>query len=151
MPFATPDVTGYDLRAAHLPSDELLGDFHHFVTLDDGRVGVLVCDVSGAGVPAALVGATARAYLATELERGDDLLEAFRLVNRRIQEDVRRGMYVTALYCLVDPAHHSAQVVCAGHKVPLLRYTAADGRVTLTLRCTGGTSGASLPPAPLPP
>ena len=129
MPFATPAVEGYDLRAAHLPSDELLGDFHHFVSLEDGRVGVLVCDVSGAGMPAALVGATARAYLATELEQGGDLLEAFRSVNRRLQEDVRRGMYVTALYLLVDPAHHAAQVICAGHKVPLLRYTAADRKL----------------------
>ena len=129
MPFATPDVPGYDLRAAHLPSDELLGDFHHFVTMDDGRVGVLVCDVSGAGVPAALVGATARAYLAAELDRQGDLLEAFRRVNRRLQEDVRRGMYVTALYLLLDPALGSAQVVSAGHKVPLLRYTAADKKL----------------------
>ena len=43
--------------------------------------------------------------------------------------DMRRGMYVTALYLLVDPAHHAAQVICAGHKVPLLRYTAADRKL----------------------
>ncbi|MDF1798152.1 MAG: SpoIIE family protein phosphatase [Planctomycetota bacterium] len=129
MPFATPDVPGYDLRAAHLPSGELLGDFHHFVSLDDGRVGVLCCDVSGTGVPAALVGATARAYLAAELERGVELALAFRRVNARLHEDVRRGMYVTALYALIDPALGSAQVVCAGHKVPLLHYVASEHKL----------------------
>jgi len=129
MPFETPHVEGYDLRAAHLPSGELLGDFHLFVPLEDGRVGLVVCDVSGLGVPAALIGATARAYLASELALGGNLKEAFCRVNRRLEGDVRRGMYVTALCVIVDPATGSGEVVCAGHKVPLLIFTAADKKL----------------------
>lgn len=129
MPFETPQIEGYDLRAAHLPSGELLGDFHLFVTLEDGRVGLVVCDVSGIGVPAALIGATARAYLASELALGGDLKASFARVNRRLEGDVRRGMYVTALCALVDPATGAGEVVCAGHKVPLLIYTARDKKL----------------------
>lgn len=129
MPFDTPHLEGYDLRAAHLPSGELLGDFHLFVPFEDGRVGLVVCDVSGLGIPAALVGATARAYLASELALGRDLASAFQSVNRRLEGDVRRGMYVTALCVVVDPATGQGQLVCAGHKVPLLMYTAADRKL----------------------
>ena len=129
MPFETPDIAGYDLRAAHLPSGELLGDFHLFVNFEDGRVGLVVCDVSGFGVPAALIGATARAYLASELPLGRDLKDAFARVNRRLEGDVRRGMYVTALCVVVDPATGEGEVACAGHKVPLLIYSAATGKL----------------------
>ena len=108
---------------------ELLGDFYDFVEIGDGRIGILVCDVSGSGVPAALIGATARAYLASELARGEDVAESFKRVNRALQQDVRRGMYVTAFYLLVDPQEGTAKVVCAGHKVPLLHYSAAEKKL----------------------
>lgn len=123
MPFETPQMQGFDLRAAHLPSGELLGDFHLFNEFEDGRVGLVVCDVSGVGIPAALIGATARAYLASELALGGDLAESFKRVNKRLEGDVRRGMYVTALCVVVDPKTGKGQVVCAGHKVPLLIYS----------------------------
>ncbi len=131
LPLATPVLEGYDLGAAQLGSEDFGGDFHEFVELEDGRVGLLVCDVSGQGVPAALIGATARAYLASELGRGDGLTEAFSRVNRRLVQDVRRGMFVTALYVLIDSRRHRASVACAGHKVPLLRYCAADKKMRL--------------------
>lgn len=129
LPLATPWVPGYDLGAAHLGAGHIAGDFHDFVEVGDGRVGLLVCDVSGKGVPAALVGATARSYLRSELARGGDVGEALRKVNRWLQQDVRRGMFVTALYALISPAERQAAVACAGHKIPLLRYTAADGKL----------------------
>ncbi len=129
LPLATPWIAGYDLGAAFLASPEFGGDFHDFVVRLDGRVGLLVCDVGGSGVPAALVGTTARSYLKSELERVDDLLEGLRRVNRWLAADVQRGMFVTALVALVDPSAGKASVVSAGHKAPLLRCCAADGNL----------------------
>ena len=97
----------------------------------DGRVGLLVCDVSGKGLPGALVGSTARSYLRAELLAGRDVAQSFQLLNRQIVQDVRRGMYVTALYVLLDPRQGTATVACAGHKLPLVRYTAADKKLRL--------------------
>ena len=127
LPLATPLLPGYDLGAVRLSSANLGGDFHDFVERPDGCVGLLVCDVSGQGVPAALVGATARSYLRSELERTEDVAAAFQRVNRWLAGDVRRGMFVTALYALIEPQAARARVVCAGHKLPLLRYAAQDG------------------------
>jgi len=126
-----PSIPGFDLAAEHLASEEMDGNFHDFIELGDGRVGLLVCDVAGEGVPGTIVGATARAYLRAELSRGEDVRETFHRVNRVLARDVRRGMYVTALYALVDPAQGLVQVACAGHKTPLVRFTAEDGKVRL--------------------
>ena len=129
LPLATPLVAGYDLGAAFVAAPDFGGDFHDFIEREDGRVGLLVCDVSGTGIPAALVGSTARSYLRGELERTDDLVATMRRVNRWLVGDMRRGMFVSALYALIDPEKGTAQVVCAGHKVPLLRYDAGVGQM----------------------
>ncbi len=129
MPAGTPLIEGYDVGGAFLASPRFGGDFHDFVQRNDGLWGLLVCDVSGRGVPAALVGATARAYLRGELERPGEVADAFVRVNRWLAGDVRRGMFVTALYALLDPAQARVTVACAGHKIPLLRVCAADGQL----------------------
>jgi serine phosphatase RsbU (regulator of sigma subunit) len=130
LPSAWPDVAGYGFGDLHVDSAEPGGDFHDFVSVD-GKLVLFVCEVSGRGVPGALVGATARAYLKNELERGGDLTEALRKINRVIARDVRRGMYVTALVVVLDPAEHSATVACAGHKLPLVRWEAESSQVRL--------------------
>ena len=131
MPLATPELPNYDVGSAHLSSPRLGGDFFEFIERDDGRMGFLVCDVSGQGVPAALVGATARAYLRTGLSDEADVEEVLSGINRFLRNDVRRGMFVTALFCLVDRERGVASVACAGHKVPLVRYSAADQKLRL--------------------
>lgn len=129
LPEGTPLIEGYDLGAAFLSSPHFGGAFHEFVRRADGLWGVLVGEVSGHGVPAALVGATARAYLCSELERVGEVADAFARVNRQLAGDMRRGMFVTALYALLDPAEGRVTVACAGHKIPLLRVCAADGQL----------------------
>ena len=126
LPLTTPLVEHYDVGAAFLGGPDFGGDFHDFIEREDGRLGLLVCGVAGTGIPAALVGAMARSYLRAELERSEDLVESMRRINRWVFDDVRRGMFVTALYALVDPKVGTAQVICAGHRVPLLRYDAAN-------------------------
>jgi sigma-B regulation protein RsbU (phosphoserine phosphatase) len=129
LPEGTPLIEGYDLGAAFLASPRFGGDFHEFVQRSDGQWGLLVGEVSGHGVPAALVGATARAYLKSELERPGEVLDAFRRINVWLTGDVRRGMFVSALYALLDRATGRATVACAGHKIPLLRVCASDGQL----------------------
>ena len=129
LPKSTPEVTGYSIGAEHLSSSELGGDFYDFVVQEDGRVGLLVCDVSGTGLPGALVGASARAMLHAHLRRSTDLAATLCEVNRELAANVKRGMFVSALYVLLDPAANAAQVACAGHKVPLIRWSAEDGKI----------------------
>jgi serine phosphatase RsbU (regulator of sigma subunit) len=129
LPQGTPLIEGYDLGSSFLPSPRFGGDFHDFVERPDGRIGLLVCDVGGRGVPAALVGATARSYLRSELLRVGEVAESFARINRWLAGDMRRGMFVSAIYALLDPKQGLATVACAGHKIPLLRVSASDGNL----------------------
>ena len=130
LPAGAPQLAGYTLADVREDAADPGGDFHDFVETG-GRLSVLMCEVSGRGVPGALVGATARAYLRSELERGTELGEALRRVNRQVAHDMRRGMYVTALCVQLEPDSGSVQVACAGHKMPLVRYEAASRTVKL--------------------
>ncbi len=130
LPTDWPEVPGYELADLHVDSAEPGGDFHDFVEVD-GKLVLLVCEVSGRGVPGALVGATSRAYLKGELEREGDLTSALQRINHAVARDVRRGMYVTALIVVLDPVENAATVACAGHKLPLIRWDAAEKQVRL--------------------
>jgi len=128
LPEGQPVLEGYRFGDLMLGSPEPGGDFYDYVVAE-GQVVLLVCEVSGQGVPGALVGATARAYLRNELARGGELVDTLKRVNRDLARDVRRGMYVTALCASIDPQENVATVACAGHKIPLIRYSAAEKKV----------------------
>ncbi|HIG11542.1 MAG: SpoIIE family protein phosphatase [bacterium] len=127
LPEKTPQVEGFEVGGLQIGCPEPGGDFYDFIVKEDGKLGLLICEVSGRGIPAALVAATARSYLRAVLSSATDILAALSEVNRFFAPDVRRGMYVTCMLVELDPATGSAEVACAGHKVPLLSYTAADG------------------------
>jgi serine phosphatase RsbU (regulator of sigma subunit) len=131
MANSTPKREGFEFGALCLSAPDLGGDFHDFILTQAGEVGLLVCDVSGRGLPGTLVGATARAYLRAELSRGVDLRQSLIQVNRELARDVRRGMYVSALYVLLNPKTNRAQIACAGHKLPLVHLAAQSGKARL--------------------
>lgn len=128
LPEGTPLVEGYDLQALQIPCPTPGGDFYDVLEYADGRIGLLVCQISGEGIPGALIGATARATLTSVLLEAEDVGEGLKLVNRHIAPRIRRGMFVTALYALLDPPTGRVQIACAGHKVPLLRFSDAEGK-----------------------
>jgi len=129
LPEGTPDIPGYDLGVLQIGCATPGGDFYDILEYEDGRVGLLVCEVSGQGIPGALVAATARAYLRAILLRSPDVSEGLRKVNQYLAQAVRRGMYVTAICVLLDPESGKAEVACAGHKVPLQRFVAKDRKL----------------------
>jgi len=120
---------GYVAAAEHVGSDEPGGDFFTSVQMADGRTVYLVCDVSGTGVPGALVGAMTRAYLKSGLADGTSLEDTLRHVNKTLAKEIRRGMYVTALAAALEPASGELEIASAGHKIPLIHFSAADGKL----------------------
>jgi sigma-B regulation protein RsbU (phosphoserine phosphatase) len=129
LPDALPLIPGVDIGTVYLTGAELSGSFHDYFEFPDGKVGLLVCDVTGQGVPAAIVGAMARGLLRSELSREGDLAAALARVNRELHGRLRRGSCVTALFALVDAKNGRATVACAGHRLPLLRKSASDGKL----------------------
>lgn len=128
-PTEIPAPDGYDVASEHVGAAEPGGDFHGVVQSDDGRIVYFVCDVSGTGVPGALVGAMARAYLKTAFAKGGSLEETLKGVNRTLSSEVRRGMYVTVLAVALDTEIHELEVASAGHKLPLVHWSADEGAI----------------------
>jgi sigma-B regulation protein RsbU (phosphoserine phosphatase) len=110
-------------------SDQIGGDFFDVVSgakLKQGRTGIILGDVTGHGVPAALLAATARAYLRGALLEGVDLHSAVTATNMRIHEDAGDTRFIVLLGAFFDASSHELEVVAAGHPGFLLRKNASE-------------------------
>lgn len=125
-------VPGYDISAYYRPSREVGGDYYDFISIDDENEGVIVADVSGKGVPGSLVMTMARAFIRMEAERSRNTSPADTLMkaNRMLAQDIKKGMFVTALYCILNKRTNELRVASAGHN-PLVVWRAATNQVQL--------------------
>jgi PAS domain S-box-containing protein len=134
LPKTLPGLPGYDLAAYYQPAREVGGDFYDFLELEDGRLGLVVGDVSGKGVPAAIVMAITRTMLhAAYRLRSPAPGEILEEVNNFLYPDIPPNMFVTCLAALLDSRNGRLHYANAGHDLPYLRH--AEG--VSELRATG--------------
>lgn len=133
LPKDLPAIPGWRLSARYLPAREVGGDFYDFLYFEDGRLGLVIGDVTDKGVPAALVMATTRSVLRSVAQRLIAPSQVLERVNDSIYEDIPPKMFVTCLYAVLDPATGRLQYANAGHDLPYRRY---NGGVS-ELRATG--------------
>ncbi len=126
LPRSLPEVPGLQVAARYLPMSQIGGDFYDFDVHHAGRLGVIVADASGHGVPAALVASMVKIAFAAETERIDRPALALANINRTLC-DRFEGAYVTAGCAFIDPVGLTLRCSNAGHPAPLLRRR--DGRV----------------------
>jgi phosphoserine phosphatase RsbU/P len=120
LPTEAPSYPGYDLAGHNLPCRTVGGDYFDFVPYADGRVALVVGDVSGKGLPAALLMSSLQARVQMLSETGPDPASAVTLLNRNLAERCPAGKFVTFFYALLDPASGSLTYSNAGHNYPLL-------------------------------
>jgi serine phosphatase RsbU (regulator of sigma subunit) len=98
------------------------GDFYDFFELEDGRLGLIVGDATGKGVPAALVMASARSMLRAVAQASDySPGEVLRMTNDPLVTDIPPNMFVTCFYAILDPKSGRFTYANAGHDVPYLQ------------------------------
>jgi sigma-B regulation protein RsbU (phosphoserine phosphatase) len=122
---AVPRLPGWELTAVSLPARDLGGDLYDFLPLEDGLQGIMIGDVSGKGLPAALRMAVARTVFRFESRRGDTPGPTLAAVNRGVLTEIPQGM-VTMLYAVLDPRAGSLRFANAGHTYPLLMNGAVN-------------------------
>ena len=103
---------------------QVAGDFYDFLVVDDRRLGVLIADVSGHGVPAALVASMVKVAIAAQAEHADDPAKVMAGLNSVLSGKLQ-GQFVTAAYLFLDPQAGTGRYSAAGHP-PLLHYHAVD-------------------------
>jgi sigma-B regulation protein RsbU (phosphoserine phosphatase) len=122
LPAAPPDLPGYDIAAVNLPSHAIGGDYYDYVPLDGDRLGLAVADVSGKGIPAALIMATFRAALRTEMRRRARLPSVAAQLNGAVLEFRDAARYVTAVCGVLEASGGRVTYVNCGHNPPLLLH-----------------------------
>jgi serine phosphatase RsbU (regulator of sigma subunit) len=130
LPGAPPAVPGWDIAGLNMPTGAIGGDYFDYLPLPDGRLGLVVADVSGKGIPAALIMATFRTALRTELRRQKDVRAVAEELNRALLEPREPSRFVTAVYGILDPSTGAFRYVNCGHNPPLL-VRRAGGRAML--------------------
>jgi sigma-B regulation protein RsbU (phosphoserine phosphatase) len=134
LPARPPRVEGVDIAGLSEPARAVGGDYYDHIVLGDGRVALVIADVSGKGVPAALLMSAFRASLISQLDGTADPARVMARVNRFLHQSVEPGRFVTAFLAVLDPRDGALEYCNAGHNPPYL--VAPDGAVT-TLE-TGG-------------
>jgi serine phosphatase RsbU (regulator of sigma subunit)/predicted ester cyclase len=134
LPKAVPDLRGWEIAHHYRPAKEVGGDFYDFIDLEDGRLGLVVGDATGHGVPAALMMANTQSVLRAVAQRGGS--EPGRIlaeVNEVLRTYIPPSMFVTCFYGLLDPESGSFRYANAGHNLP---YCRQEG-TAIELRATG--------------
>ncbi len=131
LPEHLPEVPGVDLAALALPAKEVGGDFYDAIPLPGNRTALVIADVSGKGVPAALFMALSRTVMRANTLVPRSAREAVSEANALIAADAKSGMFVTLFYAVVDPAGKTLTYVNAGHNPPLLFRSGSDSPMPL--------------------
>jgi len=126
LPARDPELEGFDISAYNFPTEEVSGDYYDWVRLYDDQIGFVIADVSGKGVPAALLMSFLRASLRAASHIGYAPHISMSKVNYLLWESIERNQFVTAFYGVLDATNRTVAYSNAGHNPPILMD--ADGQ-----------------------
>jgi sigma-B regulation protein RsbU (phosphoserine phosphatase) len=131
LPAKQPQMPGFDISGINIPSEKVGGDYYDFIPIIENQVGIAIGDVSGKGIPAALIMASFRASLIAEIRNNYAIRSIMFKVNNLLFESTEADVYVTALYGVLDTKNKIFTFTNAGHNAPIFRH--ADGRMEYLL------------------
>jgi serine phosphatase RsbU (regulator of sigma subunit) len=128
IPKALPEVDGYDIAGVNIPTKSVGGDYYDCIPLPDGRYALVVADVAGKGIPAALLVSSLHAYLQAYLASGTiSLVELSRRLNRAICQSSPDDKFITAFIAMLSPSTGEVESVNLGHNT--VYHLRSDGSV----------------------
>ena len=138
LPKSLPNAPGYSFGAVYGGAREGSGDYYDFLDIRSNgrpRIGVVVADVAGKGIPGAFMMAVTRSILRAQAPVSDSPAQVLKLTNGILQPDLKKGMFVSMVYGILDVQSGHMELSSAGH-CPSLVYRAGSGSVE-TVRCKG--------------
>lgn len=117
---AFPEKTEFDIYATMNPAKEVGGDFYDFFMVDESHLAIVIADVSGKGVPAALFMVIGKTLIKDHTQPGKDLGEVFTKVNDLLCESNSEGLFITAFEGVLDLVSGEFTFVNAGHEIPFI-------------------------------
>jgi phosphoserine phosphatase RsbU/P len=126
LPRSLPVVAGAELAAASLPTRQVGGDYYDFFPLSGGRLGFLVADVSGKGIPAALLVSTVHAAVHLQIDEAKTIVELVERIDRHLRRYAATRKFLTLFFGLFEPDTGRLTYVSAGHNPGLLVRRAGE-------------------------
>lgn len=126
LPHTIPVLKNFEISALNVSSRQVGGDYYDMIRLDEDNLCVAVADVSGKGVPAALLMANLQAFLKTTCRHGMAISEATALINDLVSENTADGRFITFFWGIINDDEKKFKYVNAGHNPPLL---IRDGKI----------------------
>ena len=120
LPKEVPTLEGWEISPFYQPAREVGGDFYDFHLLSEGRLGLVVGDATGKGVPAALVMSTTCGMLRLAAQSYSSPGEMLQLVNEALFPNIPANMFVTCFYGVLNPSSGTFTYANAGHDLPYL-------------------------------
>jgi len=120
LPRALPQIAGLELAAANFPTRQVGGDYYDLFPLSRGRLGFLVADVSGKGVPAALLVSTVHAAVHLQIDDARTVVELVARIDRHLRRYAATRKFLTLFFGLLEPDTGTLRYVSAGHNPALL-------------------------------
>ena len=120
LPKVDPVLPGYDICGTNVSSLQVGGDYYDFFKIVDDQTGIVIGDVSGKGIPAALIMASFRASLIAEIRNNYSIRTICEKVNTLLCESIEPGNFVTAVYGVLDSKNHILTFANCGHDLPIL-------------------------------
>ena len=127
LPSQVPQLPGLRIAATYTPMSAVAGDFYHFIEIDEHRIGILIADVTGHGVPAALIASMIKVAMQSVVPLADEPALVMARLNQILTPELG-GSLTSAAYLLIDAEHRRARYSAAGHP-PLLHWRPCDGAV----------------------
>jgi len=120
LPPSDPELDGFDISAYNFPTEEVSGDYYDWVRIYDDQIGLVIADVAGKGIPAALLMVFLRASLRAATHIGYATHVSMAKVNYLLWESIERNQFITAFYGILDASNRTLHYSNAGHNPPLL-------------------------------
>ena len=140
LPENLPQTDSLEFAVKYLPQQLIGGDFYDFFKLPHGKIGVVIGDVSGKGIPAAILMALCQTKLRYIAMSGKSPAQTLCLLNSEMVHAMRSDMFITIIYLVIDPKSGEAKFARAGHEPPLLAR-ADSGEAAQPLKSSGMALG----------
>lgn len=128
-------VPGYDISGSAFPADETGGDYYDFIKMPDGRIAIIIGDVIGHGIGAALIIAEVRAFLRAFAKTDTDPASILTKLNNELFFDLQPQQFITLVFAILDPKNNSLVYASAGH-IPVFVLN-RSGQIDYSLESTG--------------
>jgi serine phosphatase RsbU (regulator of sigma subunit)/anti-sigma regulatory factor (Ser/Thr protein kinase)/transposase len=143
LPAEFPQIEGYEVGATYRAAKEVGGDYYDFFWVDPTTLGIVVADVSGKGVPGSMVMTMIRTAMRLEARGNKSASDVLGKVNTHVTSDMKKGMFVTMFYIILDSRNRSINFASAGHN-PMILYRGGTKEVYY-LKPKGFPVGIDLP------